>query len=111
MELKEAFGKTLRAVRHGKGLTQEDFALVSSRTNVSLLERGGTIPTLEKLEKLCDVLQVHPVTLVAACYLRKQGQTDTQAFLQKVASELLLLAQEAERYSFDIENSAKPSDL
>ena len=109
MELKEAFGQTLRAVRHGKGLTQEDFALVSSRTNVSLLERGGTIPTLEKLEKLCEVLQLHPVTLVTACYLRKQGQTDIQEFLRKVASELLVLAQESERYCLDVEK--KPKDV
>ncbi|WP_448119599.1 helix-turn-helix domain-containing protein [Pseudomonas serbica] len=88
MELNEAFGATLREARLRRNLTQEDFSLVSSRTNVSLLERGGTNPTLEKLEALCSVLEVHPVTLLAACYLRKQGSNDVAAFLSRLNSEL-----------------------
>lgn len=88
MELKEAFGATLRQARLQKGLTQEHFALVSSRTNVSLLERGGTSPTLEKLESLCSVLGVHPVTLVAACYMRKECSPGIEDFLRQIDSEL-----------------------
>jgi transcriptional regulator with XRE-family HTH domain len=91
MELTEAFGQTLRLLRHHKGLTQEDFSLVSSRTNVSLLERGGTIPTLEKMEQLCEILEIHPVTLVAACFLREKGKDSIHAFLAEVEAELLLL--------------------
>jgi len=88
MELKEAFGASLRHVRHQKGLTQEDFSIVSSRTNVSLLERGATNPTLEKLEELCQVLDVHPVSLLSACYMRKEGATDVESFLARVNKEL-----------------------
>ncbi|MDP9691322.1 UNVERIFIED_ORG: transcriptional regulator with XRE-family HTH domain [Pseudomonas mohnii] len=88
MELKEAFGATLRQARLRKGLTQEHFSLVSSRTNVSLLERGGTSPTLIKLEELCRVLDVHPVSLVAACYMRKESITDLEALLAHVRKDL-----------------------
>lgn len=88
MELNEAFGATLRQARIQRNLTQEDFSLVSSRTNVSLLERGGTIPTLEKLEALCTVLDVHPVSLLAACYLRKEGSNDTAVLLRQIDAEL-----------------------
>ena len=88
MELKEAFGETLRRVRILQGLTQEDFSLVSSRTNVSLLERGGTSPTIEKLEAICSVLGIHPVTLMAACYIRKEGSSNIEIFLKLIDSEL-----------------------
>jgi transcriptional regulator with XRE-family HTH domain len=88
MELKEAFGASLRHVRHQKGLTQEDFSIVSSRTNISLLERGATNPTLEKLDELCQVLDVHPVSLLSACYMRKAGDTDVESFLERVKKEL-----------------------
>jgi len=91
MELRKAFGATLRQVLLQKNLTQEDFALVSSRTNVSLLERGGTSPTLDKLEELCSALGIHPVSLVAACYMRKENTGDIRKFLSHVENELQLI--------------------
>jgi transcriptional regulator with XRE-family HTH domain len=91
MELRKAFGATLRQVRLQKNLTQEDFALVSSRTNVSLLERGGTSPTLDKLEELCSALGIHPVSLLAACYMRKESTGDIETFLTRVEEELQLV--------------------
>ncbi|MEI4523571.1 helix-turn-helix domain-containing protein [Pseudomonas sp. CCNWLW23] len=91
MELRKAFGATLRQVRLQKNLTQEDFALVSSRTNVSLLERGGTSPTLDKLEELCSALGIHPVTLMAACYMRKESTGDIRRFLSRLEEDLQLI--------------------
>ncbi|MBT9573726.1 MAG: helix-turn-helix transcriptional regulator [Pseudomonas umsongensis] len=88
MELKKAFGTTLKETRLNRRLTQEDFSLVSSRTNVSLLERGGTSPTLEKLDALCSVLEIHPVSLLAACYMRKESAVDITDFLKKIEIEL-----------------------
>lgn len=88
MELKRAFGTTLKETRLNRRLTQEDFSLVSSRTNVSLLERGGTSPTLEKLDALCSVLEIHPVSLLAACYMRKESTVDIQDFLKRIELEL-----------------------
>ena len=51
-----------------RGLTQEDFGLVSSRTYLSGLERGLKSPTLGKLEQIASVMQVHPLTLLALTY-------------------------------------------
>jgi len=92
MELRKAFGVTLRQIRLQKGLTQESFALVSSRTNVSLLERGGTTPTIDKLEELCSTLGIHPVSLMAACYMRKEHEGDIRKFLSHVEDELQLIS-------------------
>lgn len=87
MELKSAFATALRDLRNLRGLTQEDFALVSSRTNVSLLERGKTIPTLEKLAQLCTVLEFHPLTVMAICYSLKE-ELSVDALLGLVVLEM-----------------------
>jgi transcriptional regulator with XRE-family HTH domain len=94
MELKEAFGAALKDTRLKLKLTQEDFSLVSSRTNVSLLERGGTSPTLDKLEALCTTLGIHPVTLMAACYMRKDNSPDIAIFMRLIERELRQLEKE-----------------
>ncbi|MFJ3262494.1 helix-turn-helix domain-containing protein [Pseudomonas sp. NPDC086581] len=90
METKERFGKALRLVRLQRSLSQEAFALVSSRTFVSMLERGKTSPTLEKLEELCSVLGVHPATLVALTYLPdgRDKERSGRELLQIISREL-----------------------
>lgn len=95
MELKAAFATVLRFVRRQRGLTQEDFSDVSSRTNISLLERGRTVPTLEKLEDICTVLGIHPVTMMALCYAEKD-QTSVRAIAEVVAEECRNLANHSE---------------
>lgn len=90
METKERFGKALRLVRLRRNLSQEAFAVVSSRTFISMLERGKTSPTLEKLEELCSVLEVHPATLVALTYISTAGdkRESGSEMLQLISSEL-----------------------
>lgn len=87
MELKSAFASALRDLRALRNLTQEDFTGVSSRTNLSLLERSKTIPTIEKLSQICGVLDVHPLTLMAICYAKKEGLPASEV-LAHVADEL-----------------------
>lgn len=98
MEVREAFGQALRQARLQKGLAQEAFSGVSSRTNVSLLERGGTSPTLEKLDSLCSVLDVHPVSLLALTYLWKEGYTSTDELVIRVSNELRALLSDADSH-------------
>lgn len=62
------FSGALRNIRKAKGMSQEAFALTSSRTYVSTLERGLKSPTLSKIDELAEVLGVHPVTLLMAAY-------------------------------------------
>jgi transcriptional regulator with XRE-family HTH domain len=88
MELKRAFGLTLKRMRVQKGLTQEDFSLVSSRTYLSTLERGLKCPTLEKLEDLAAVIGVHPVTLLVAAYTAEGGVAAQDALLEKIRAQL-----------------------
>jgi transcriptional regulator with XRE-family HTH domain len=49
-------------------LSQEAFSDVSSRTYMSTLERDLKSPTLHKLAELCEVMEVHPLTLLTLAY-------------------------------------------
>jgi transcriptional regulator with XRE-family HTH domain len=90
VELNQAFGLGLKKLRKQRGLTQEDFSSVSSRTYLSSLERGLKGPTIEKLEQLAGVLNVHPTTLLMAAYVSKNDLTaaDVQALMDRIITEL-----------------------
>ncbi|AWB80264.1 XRE family transcriptional regulator [Pseudomonas aeruginosa] len=66
--LKPSLPEALRRIRKARGLSQEAFSDVSSRTYLSSLERGLKSPTLNKLDELCEVLGVHPLTLLTLTY-------------------------------------------
>lgn len=91
MDLKRTFGATLKRIRVAKGLTQEDFAIVSSRTYLSSLERGLKCPTIEKLDQLATVLEVHPVTLLLAAYAEQERPEAMSVLLETVEAEIAKL--------------------
>ena len=68
MAAKNSLAKALKTVRKARGLSQEAFSDVSSRTYLSSLGRDLKSPTLNKLAELCEVMEIHPVTLVALAY-------------------------------------------
>jgi transcriptional regulator with XRE-family HTH domain len=68
MPLKHSLPAALKTVRKARGLSQEAFSDVSSRTYMSSLERGLKSPTLSKLADLCEVMEVHPLTLLMLAY-------------------------------------------
>ena len=74
---KSSLPEALRHIRKARGLSQEAFSDVSSRTYLSSLERGLKSPTLNKLEDLCEVLvtsgefRVFLVTLGLQAYIHK----------------------------------------
>ncbi|MBJ2180180.1 helix-turn-helix transcriptional regulator [Pseudomonas veronii] len=88
MELNVAFGLALKQVRSSRNLTQEDFSTVSSRTYLSTLERGLKSPTLEKVDQLAGVLDVHPLTILVAAYVGKESHQDVELLFQKIREEL-----------------------
>jgi transcriptional regulator with XRE-family HTH domain len=90
MTLRTGFGKALQIARKHRGLTQEDFSQVSSRTYMSTLERGLKSPTLEKVEDLAVTLEIHPITLIALAYMKAE-RTDLSQLLQRVTAEVKLL--------------------
>jgi transcriptional regulator with XRE-family HTH domain len=65
---KGSLATAIRTVRKARGLSQEAFSDVSSRTYMSLLERNLQSPTLHKLTELCEVMEVHPLTLLTLAY-------------------------------------------
>ena len=87
MEAKHSLATALKTVRKARGLSQEAFSDVSSRTYMSSLERDLKSPTLNKLAELCEVMQVHPVTLLALAYAGKSPQRAEQ-LLAQVRQEL-----------------------
>ena len=86
--LKSGFPHALRTLRRARGLSQEEFDVVSSRTYVSALERGVKEPTLSKVEQLANVMRVHPLTLLCvAC--AGTAAADLDGLLAQVRSEAL----------------------
>ena len=60
------FGEKLKKARTSKGLSQEALALSLDfdRTYISLLERGKRNPSLITINKIANLLEVEPSSLV-----------------------------------------------
>lgn len=63
----EIFGKVLRELRDGNGVSQEKLAEYCDldRTYISLLERGLRQPTITTIFKLANALNISPSQLIA----------------------------------------------
>jgi transcriptional regulator with XRE-family HTH domain len=84
---KHTLSEALKTIRKARGLSQEAFSNVSSRTYMSSLERDLKSPTLNKLAELCDVMEVHPLTLLTLAYAGKKPKQAEQ-LLAQVRQEL-----------------------
>ncbi|ABK47493.1 helix-turn-helix domain-containing protein [Enterobacter hormaechei] len=87
MAAEYSLARALKAVRKARGLSQEAFSDVSSRTYMSTLERDLKSPTLSKLAELCEVMEVHPLTLLTLAYT-ENDQHKTSQLLDQVQREL-----------------------
>ncbi|MBL6750974.1 MAG: helix-turn-helix transcriptional regulator [Nevskia sp.] len=87
MTAKHSLATAIRTVRKARGLTQEAFSDVSSRTYMSSLEREQKSPTLHKLTELCEVMEVHPLTLLTLAYAGDSTRKADQ-LLAQVRQEL-----------------------
>ena len=85
---KNDFPSALKIARESKGKSQESFGLVSSRTYVSTLERGLYSPTLNKVDQLAEVLDLHPLSLITLAYMTKQSEGSIDLLLERVQREL-----------------------
>ena len=68
-------------------MSQEAFSDVSSRTYMSTLERNLKSPTLHKLTELCEVMEIHPLTLLTLAYVGDNTRKADQ-LLAQVRQEL-----------------------
>jgi transcriptional regulator with XRE-family HTH domain len=73
------------------GLPQEAFDSVSSRTYVSILERGVNVPTLTKIDELARVLSLHPLTVLTLAYVSSPSSEDIRKVQERVAAEIASL--------------------
>ena len=89
MAAKHTLSEALKTIRKARGLSQEAFSDVSSRTYMSSLERDLKSPTLNKLAELCEVMEVHPLTLLTLAYGGDAKGID--ALVARVRSELAML--------------------
>jgi len=97
MATTNSLAAALKTARKARGLSQEAFSDVSSRTYLSTLERGLKSPTLSKLSALCEVMEIHPLTLLTLAYagdkessitrLQAQVQTEIALLLKKGAAD------------------------
>ena len=87
MAAKNSLATAIRTVRKARGLSQEAFSDVSSRTYMSSLERDLKSPTLHKLTELCEVMEVHPLTLLTLAYAGDSTRKADQ-LLAQVRQEL-----------------------
>jgi transcriptional regulator with XRE-family HTH domain len=91
--LKPSLPDALRRIRKARGLSQEAFSDVSSRTYLSTLERDLKSPTLSKLAELCEVMDVHPLTLLTLAYAGDSTRK-TDQLLAQVREELKEIGQD-----------------
>ncbi|MDD2058441.1 helix-turn-helix domain-containing protein [Pseudomonas sp. GD03860] len=89
MDIREALGEALRRMRTAHGLTQEDFALVSSRTYVSTLERGKKAPTLQKIDDLAGRIGIHPLSLIVTAYLIQAPESSMDDLITRLREEAI----------------------
>ena len=85
------FSRALSNVRKARGLSQEEFDLISSRTYISALERGLKQPTLPKVDALSEVLGVHPLTVLVLSYVAVPTGQGVQSLLNQVLHEVYAL--------------------
>jgi len=95
MTSKNSFPAALKMVRKARGLSQEAFSDVSSRTYMSSLERGLKSPTLSKVAELCEVMDVHPLTLLTLAYGGDSKGVDK--LIEPVRRELAALQAEKDK--------------
>ena len=84
---KHSLATAIRTVRKARGLSQEAFSDVSSRTYMSSLEGDLKSPTMHKLTELCEVMDVHPLTLLTLAYAGDSTRK-TEQLLAQVRREL-----------------------
>lgn len=87
MKYQDRFAKALKKSRKAKGLTQEDFSTLSSRTYVSTLERGLKSPTLSKINELAEILNIHPLTLLLLAYAPSTDPARVETLLRQIERE------------------------
>jgi len=76
MNIEQAIGAELRAMRTEKGMSQERLGFEASlhRTYISLIERGVKSPTISTTIRICRALDVAPDVFIRRAMERLNGK-------------------------------------
>lgn len=88
MNGENAFGEALRELRLRRNLSQQDFVGVISREHLSRLERGVSQPNLEVIRGLAQVLNIHPISLLARTFINDPDAAELRALIKIIAKDL-----------------------
>jgi len=86
--MRVSFAKALKNTRKSRGLTQEDFSDVSSRTYLSMLERGKKSPTLDKIQIIAQTIGIHCLSLITLTYMYSEKEKDLDTLLLRIKNEV-----------------------
>lgn len=89
MEIQKALGQAIKKARIAKGLSQEYFSDVSSRTHISVLENGRKRPFVETIETIANAMGVHPLTILTMAYLNADQSINLDALQKLVLKEII----------------------
>jgi len=77
MKIRSGLADAIKAIRHLRCLSQEDFSGVSSRTYLSSLERRLKSPTVDKVCEIAEVLVISPAALLLVAQSLEEGTGTT----------------------------------
>lgn len=85
MDIKKNFGKRIREIRTGLGLTQEQLAeqINMSSKSLSQVELGNNFVSAEALDLICKALNVQPKILFDFDYI----ESDKKSLIDDVVSK------------------------
>lgn len=86
LELNKALGQALRELRLSKELSQEHVG--ASQSYVSDVERGLKTLSLEKLDEFASSIGVHPISIIAKCYLIRDESLTEDALMKILRKDL-----------------------
>ena len=109
MPSKQNLGKAFRAVRQAACLSQDDFSFASSRTFVSVIERGIKSPTIEKLSQLSLVMNSDPAVVVLLATLLERRGGDPAEELHRVVEAVEALYSSRRAVAKVVRTPRKPS--
>lgn len=94
-ELTVEFGKKVRSLRQGMGMSQEELAFKAglSPAHLGQIERAQKKPTLETIGRLADALGVAVVDLFAFDAPVQAGNRNSET-IEKINSQLLAMSEE-----------------
>lgn len=92
MTLKTSFAKVLRSIRAERSISQRDF-IDTSRTFLSKLESAKSSPTLDKLERISQRLELSPLTLLTLALSLERGQSAAE-LIDHLRGEIETLARD-----------------